>query len=242
MPIQKRKEMGQKAREWAINNYSSDVIGKKFEEFIDTADSIDYTNFSIQPEQQDPLFKVPNIEDNSTWLKFLYANILKRPEIDEKDDGHKYWMQEIAKGMKRQDIENYFRQVAWQENQKNKQIDFKDFLNEDDEGKRLLYVIPEDEGDVFLSTSLFPSIKRLYPEYKLYVATKNEFFEILEGNPYIDKIIPFVPQMENQIWCEGNKDNKGYFEIAFLPYIGTQKILNYLHNAKDKIDFELKNF
>jgi hypothetical protein len=242
MPVQKRKEIGFKAREWTIENYSSAVIGKFFENFIDGAEFVDYKNFTIFPEDRNPLAKIPDIQNDSEWLKYMYLNILKIHDMDEKDEGHKYWMQEISKGMKRQDIENHFKQVAWQENQKNKKTDFKDLLNEDDDGRRILYVIPEDEGDVFLSTSLFPSIKRLYPEYKLYVATKNEFFDILEGNPYIDKVIPFVPQMENQIWCEGNRDNKGYFEIAFLPYIGTQKILNYLHNAKDKIEFELKNF
>jgi len=242
MPIEKRKEMGRKAREWTIDNYSSEVIGKKFEEFIDSSDFADYNNISINQEPQDPLCKIPFIENNSEWLKTLYAKILKRPEVDENDDGHKYWMQELAKGQKREEIEKYFRQVAWQENEKNKKIEFKDLLDKDDDGKRILYVIPEDESDVFMSSSLFPSIKRLYPDYNLYIATKNEYFDVLDGNPYVHKVIPFVPQMENQIWCEGNKDFEGYFEIAFLPYIGTQKILNYLHNGKDKIEFDIKNF
>ena len=241
MPISKRLEMGKKAREWTINNYSSQVIGKKFEEFIDSAELIDYKTFSILGEEKDPMFKMPQIENQSEWLKCLYANILKY-NVDENDDGHKYWMQELAKGVKRQDVENYFRQTAWQENQKNKKINFEDILSKDDYGKRILYVIPQDESDVFLSTSLFESIKKIYPDYNLYVATKQEYFEILEGNPFIHKIIPFIPQMENQIWCEGQGENKGFFEIAFIPYIGTQKILNYLHNGKDKIEFDIKNF
>lgn len=241
MPVQKRKEMGEKAREWTINNYSSDVIGKKFEAFIDSAELIDYTKFSVQPEEQDPLFKVPHIEDNSTWLKFLYANILKRPEVDEKDEGHQYWMQELAKGVKRQDIENYFRQVAWQENQKNKKLNFEDLLGKDDKGKRILYVIPQEEVDIFLSTSIFPSIKRTYPDHNLYVATKQEFFEILDANPYVYKVIPFIPQMENWIWTEGNKDNNGFFDIAFTPYFNSQKMVNYIHNGKDKVEFDIKN-
>jgi glycosyltransferase involved in cell wall biosynthesis len=241
MPIQKRKEIGEKARQWTIDNYSSNVIGKRFEDFIDSADLVDYTKFSIQPEEQDPLFKVPNIEDNSTWLKCLYANILKRPDIDENDDGHKYWMQELSKGVKRQDIENYFRQVAWQENQKNKKLNFEDLLDKDDKGRRILYVIPQEEVDIFLSTSIFSSIKRNYPNYNLYVATKQEFFEILDGNPNVHKVIPFVPQMENWTWTEGNKDNNGFFEIAFTPYFNSQRMINYIHNGKDKVEFDLIN-
>jgi glycosyltransferase involved in cell wall biosynthesis len=241
MPVEKRREMGRKAREWTIDNYSAESIGKFFEDFIDSAEYIDYKTLSIAPEEQDPLYRMPNIENNSEWIKCLYANILKRPEVDENDDGHKYWMQELAKGQKREEIEKYFRQVAWQENQKNKKFNFEDLLDKEGSSKRVLYVMPEDENDIFISTSLFPSIKKLYPDKNLYVATKQEYFDILEGNPNVYKTIPFVPQMENQIWCEGNKDNPGYFEIAFIPYIGTQKILNYLHNGKDKIEFQIKN-
>ena len=40
-----------------------------------------------------------------------------------------------------------------------------DYLDEDDEGKRMVYVMPESEVDVFLSTALFKSIKNKYPEY-----------------------------------------------------------------------------
>jgi len=242
MPISKRKEMGEKAREWTINNYSSEVIGKKFEEFIDQSDLIDYNTFTIETEKQDPLCKIPEIQNNSDWLKYMYANILKRPDVDEKDEGHQYWMQEIAKGAKRQDIENYFRQVAWQENQKNQKINFEDLLDKNDKGKRILYVIPHEEADVFLSTSIFESIKRIYPNHNLYVATKEEFIEILDGNPYIHKIIPFLPQMENWTWSEGSGQHEGFFEITFIPYINSQKIINYIHNGKDKIEFDLKSY
>ena len=47
--------------------------------------------------------------------------------------------------------------------------------------------------------------------------------------------------MDNLLWLEGHADHQGYFEIAFLPHIGTQRLLNYLHNGKDKIEFEIKN-
>ena len=65
-------------------------------------------------------------------------------------------------------------------------------LDKDDEGKRILYVIPQSAGDVFMSTSLFPSIKRIYPEYNLYVATDPKFQPILDGNNHIHKILPYV--------------------------------------------------
>ena len=233
-------KLGKTAREWTIKNYSIEVLGKVFEDFIDSAPYADFSSIENE-ELRDPFCQMPEIEDNAKWLIFMYHNILKMKNVDENDDGHKYWMQELAKGMKRNDIENYFRQVAIKENQQMKKVDFKDILNPDDEGKRMIYVIPESAEDVFLSTSLFKNIKNQYPDYILYVATKPEYFSILKGNKYVDKIIQYFPQMDQLLWLEGMGDHKGYFEIAFLPYLGTQRMLDYTHNGKTKIEFNLNN-
>lgn len=240
MPKDKRILMGKKARDWTIKNYSIKNIGKFLEDFFDQCPFIDWDNIEISPKEKDPYFQVPDIKDHGEWIKFLYANILKRPEVDENDDGYKYWMNELGRGMQRIDIENYFRQVAAQENQKNRKIEFEEILDSDDKGKRILYVMPESDSDLFLSTALFKSIKDTYPEYNLYVATKPEMQNLLEGNPYVKKIIPYFPQMDNLTWLEGAGDHSGYFEIAFLPYLGTQRAVSFLHNGKSKINYKLK--
>ena len=117
--------------------------------------------------------------------------------------------------------------------------DFRDFL--DKEAKdRILIVVPESAGDVFMATSLLPSIKKTYPDKELYFATKQEYIPILEGNPYIHKILPYQPEMESLPIMEGRLDHKGYFEICFLPHIGTQRHLDYLHQGdSDKIMFNI---
>ena len=240
MPIQKRKEMGIKAREWTINNFSVENIGKEIEKFIDNSEYTSY-DFSLKEEEKDPNAHIPHIEDNNKWITSLYHNILKMKDVDENDDGHKYWMQEISKGIKRQDIENYFRQVAVKENEKNTKVDFESLLDKDDAGKRILYVMPESIGDIYISTALFENIKKQYPDHNLYVAVKSQYFEILEGNPYIYKIIEYNPQMDQLLWLEGAGDHKGFFEIAFLPHIGTQRFLDYIHNGKTKIQFDIKD-
>jgi len=198
----------------------------------------------VEEEQRNPHVSIPIIEDDSKWLVWMYNNILKMKDIDEKNEGHKYWAQEMSKGMERKDIENYFRKVATDENQKNstKKIEFSDLLDKDDEGRRMLYVIPESIGDIYLSTSLFKSLKELYPDYNLYVACKPEFLDVLNGNPYVHKKLHHIPQMDNLLWLEGQKEHKGYFEVAFLPYMGTQRIFDYQHNGKDKIAFELNRW
>jgi rubrerythrin len=241
MKPSERKEMGKKAREWTISNFGVENICSQIESFIDNQEFADWSKMSSIQEERDPYCQIPQIQDNGQWLLFMYNNILKMRDVNENDSGYKYWMEEIAKGAKRQDIENYFRNIASQENQKNKKIEFEDMLDKNDKGKRLLYVMPESIGDIFLSTSLFENIKKQYPEYNLYVAVKQEYFEILDGNPNIHRLLNYIPQMDQLLWLEGMGDHEGYFEIAFLPHIGTQRMFNYQHNGKTKIAFDLKH-
>lgn len=236
MSPKKRQEWGIKAREWAIKNFSTHAVGSIMEKEFDKMPLIEY-NFSIEEEKKNPHAVIEDDPNNSTWLITLYDAIL-RMKVDEEDSGHKYWMGELNKGAKRQDIENYFRRVALQDNQKTEKVEFSEFLDKEDEGKRVLYVMPESIGDIYLSTSLFRSIKELYYDYNLYVAVKPEYSDILDGNPYVHKVLPYIPQMDNLVWLEGQGNHKGFFEIAFLPYGNTQKFLSYLHNGKDKIAYE----
>ena len=150
-------------------------------------------------------------------------------------------MSRINKDLTRQQIEQYFRQVALQTIQEKRsgQIKFEDFLNPNDKG-RVLFVLPEGAGDIYLATSLFKSIKERYPDYALYIATKPQFKELLDANPFVDKWLEYNPIMDNLLWLEGRGENKGYFNIAYLPHIQTQRALTYLHNGEDKIDFNLK--
>jgi hypothetical protein len=235
----KRREMGKKAREWTIENFAVENIGKFIEKFIDEAPEVNYDFDLSKEEQKDPYIQVEDIKDDSQWVSSLYHKILKLPEVNDQDEGHKYWMQQLKQGGKRVDIEKYFREVAIKDNEKNKQTSFEDLLDKDDKGKRVLYVMPESAGDVFMITALFDSLKETYPEYNLYVATKPNFFPILEGNPHVHKVIPYNPQMDQLLWLEGAGDHQGYFEIAFIPHVNTQRILTYIHNGKDRIAFDL---
>jgi len=240
MEKSKKNEMGKKARTWTLENYSINSIGKKIEKFLDEQETTNY-DFEVKaPIIKDPKATIPEQPDDAAWVKSLYKFILKC-DVADADQGFQHWMNQIKNGMKRSDIENYFRQVAEKDNASQvKPKEFSELLDSDDEGKRLLYCMPESIGDVYLSTSLFESIKETYPEYNLYVATKKENFEILDGNPYVHKVIEYVPQMDNLFWLEGIGGHKGYFQIAFLPHIGTQRMIDYVHNGLDKIAFDNK--
>lgn len=239
MKPESRSKMGQQARQWVLDHFSTEAVGKQFEEFLDALDPIEY-DFDAPPVKQDPDFVVPNIEDNREWLLCMYENILKRTQED--IEGVKYWLNQLSQETTREDIEKYFKQVAAKENAENFPTQLKDLLDEDDAGNRLLFVMPKSIGDVYWATSLLPSIKNQYPEYNLYFATEKMYFDMLGGNEFIHKVIPYHPSMENLLALEGAGDNQGLFEIVFLPHLGVQKIFDYQHNGKSNIQFDLCTF
>jgi len=106
--------------------------------------------------------------------------------------------------------------------------------------KKILFIVPESAGDIFLSTSLLPSMHKNYSGYEIYFACKEEYQDILFGNPYITKVLNYKPIMENQIVMEGTASWKGLFNISIMTTILTQRMINYLNNGETKIMFELK--
>lgn len=237
MKPKKREKMGKQARQFVIDNYSVEVIGKQLEKVLDEMQPVDW-NFDFETEERDPNYEPIQTDNNSEWLSDLYKNILK-VETYPTDEGHKHWMKRLNDDLKREDVLKYFRSVAEKENRENKKVDLADLLDEDDKGKRLLIVMPERIGDVYLTTSLLPNIKKQYKNLNIYFATRPQYFEVLDGNPYVHKCIPYHDSLANLPLMEGQGDHEGYFEIAFIPFLGTQRIVNFPHNGKDKIQFEL---
>ena len=236
-----KKEWGAKAREWVLSKFSNKVVGGFIEDFIDSQPEHNFDFVESIEDRKDPNASIPKIENESEWIKSLYKNILKR-DVDPTYEGHQYWMSELAKRTPRADIEKYFRDVARKEAEDliKKEYDITDYLDEDDEGRRIAFVLPGNERDVLYSTSLLKSLKDTYPNYNLYYITKKSYFNLLETNDYIHKVIEFNPIVEQPFYLEGKGKDKGWFEIAFLPYFGTQKTINYTHNGKDLINFDLK--
>ena len=234
----KQKElMGKQARQWVVDNFSTEAVCKKIEEFIDNAPDVDY-EFDFEQRRANPDYAMPAIENDSEWVLHMYANILNYEGVSEDDDGYKHWMSELKKGMPREKVEEYFRSIADKENKDKNKVNFEDLLSSDDKGKRILYCMPRSAGDIFLSTSLFKSIKETYPDHNLYVATSPEFFDLLDGNEHVHKVLPFDEALENHHFTEGSGENKGHFEISFIPHITTQKFQSYQHNGKDIINYK----
>ena len=223
-----RKDMGGKARQWVIDNFSVNVIGKKLEEFIDSAPKIKPKDFPVM-EKCDPDADIPAVKDDSEWIKLMYSLILKT-EVDNDDDGLKYWLGELKKGVPPSMIEKYFRSVALKDNVKKEEDKFKNLTDKDDKDRRILFVIPDDPIDIFSCTSLFRSIKESYPNFNLYVSTRKEFYPILHGNEFVHKLIEYDEYHNNVREIE----EEGYFNVVYTPQLNN---LNFHHFNRDVTNY-----
>ena len=229
---QEEKEKLQKgARQWAIDNFSQNTIGKFLEDFIDSAEFTNY-DFDFENIKKDPNAKIPEIENDSKWITALYENILKRENVLEDDDGHRYWMSELAKGADRGSVENYFRQTAVKENSQNQSIKMEDILDKED--KRILFIAPKSLRAAFTSTSLLRSIKDSYKNHNIYVACEPDKSVFFESNDKVHKVIPYTNEMQNPNWVKGLVEQTDYFDIIYSS--NNVDLQNFSAVSKNKIN------
>lgn len=244
MKSDQKRKMEQDSREWAISNYSASINGKKIEEFIDSQGLIEEESSWVNKEIKNinPKAQIEHVHDNLQWILQLYNEILdSKPRND--DDGVTHWLSQIERGVPRANIESYFRDVAKKELQQENEQSLEALFDKEDKDerlKRLLIVQPQSAGDIFIVTSLMDSIRDRYPknEWKIYFACEPKFFDLVLGNPNVDKLIPYHQIMDNQLVMEGKGDHIGHVAICLNPYFSTQRLLNYTHNGFSISQFE----
>lgn len=234
----KRAKLGQKARQWVIENFSIEAVGKQLEAMIDAFPEVNY-DFSFEFEGVNPDCPMPTCEDEDQFIIESYKNILNEA-VDANHAHFNEWKNQLKFGVAREQIYQHLVQLARNKSSKPKAIDFSELLDEDDEGKRLAVVMPQSGGDILMINALLGNLKELYPEYNIYIFTNPKFFDLIRDNPAVHKCLPYSELCDNLLFLEGQGEHKGYFEIAFLPYITTQKMYGYHHNGKDKLQFSLQ--
>ena len=219
MDSTKKDQMGKAARNWALENFSVKNVGAQIEKFIDSSRLIDKANYP-KPEKMDPHAKIPPTKSATDWLKSLYKNILKTT-VTSKDEGLVYWLGELSKGAPQNQIEEYFRNVASKDNTKSKSKSLVEKLSKNK--KRILYVMPLGDVDAFVSTSLFASIKDLYPEHDLYVACNKDVHSLFHANDYVHKILLYEDSFNN-VQSLKSKDGEDLFEVVYTPHLNKNNI------------------
>ncbi|MBF0442920.1 MAG: hypothetical protein HQK54_13520 [Oligoflexales bacterium] len=197
----------------------------------------------MKPQPKNDQYPFPDVPDADQFITLLYSNILRMDEPPN-GEGRKHWMARIREGMNRQDIYNYFLSVARQENQKNgaSNQDFSSFLDKNGK-KRGLILIKESIGDILITTSLFQSFHEQHPDTDLYVMVDEKYKALLEGNPYVHKILPYIQAMEQEMLAmgAGQTPDSAYFDVFYHPAIQTQRVLAYLSQPSPAFDVRGEN-
>jgi glycosyltransferase involved in cell wall biosynthesis len=234
-----RKEREKKSRQWVIDNFSVEVIGKQLEDIIDEMPPIDY-DFESKSLDYNPDYQPKsNYASNEEFIIDIYKNILC-DDVDENSQGFKHWMGQLQAGKNPVEVINYFKNVANQEKQKLNVPSLEDLLSKEEGSEKIAVVIPSSEVDVLLVNALLKNLKSQYKKYNLYIFTQPQFYPYVDDNPAVYKLLPYSPSIENQLLMEGVGDHQGYFDMVFYPHATTQKALSYLHNGSNKHQFSLR--
>ncbi len=241
-----RQDLVDRARAWAIKEFDANNISKQIETFLDTRQPIDWGTYLNKKKEIKNV--AGQVEDKQTDLEFVQHcyKVILNMDLPENESGVQHWLKFLSqpqdKRKLREELVNCFRRAAIEHNNKiQPQIPFESLLDKNHKCK-VLIIMPESIGDIFLISSLFKSIRERYPrpDWGLYFATKKEYFELLDCNSDIDKLLEYNQQMDNLVAMEGQGTNKGYFDIVYPCHFGTQRLLNYMHNGVDKHDLQLK--
>lgn len=241
MPIKQREQMGKKARKFVVDNFSTEVVGKIFEDVFDKAPLVDWSEgFSFDFEKRDPFYIPKDSQDDIEWLKDLYKNCLKM-RVETNNQGLNHWLRELRKGSSKKSIIEYFHGEAIKQNKSELDKDLKSVVNLERPNKRIAYVMPEHEEDIILSTSVVKSLKKSYPNHDIYFFTLRKYFELLDGCEEIYKVCAFKTEMDHDcFYFIGKSDQDAYFDLAFFPYKETKKSLDYSNHGRSKLQFDLK--
>ena len=232
LSLETKKLLGKTARQFVIDNYSIEVVGKFFENLFDSFPHVDYV-FENKKLKCDPFYDPDvNLQDKE-WVESLYCNILTKQD----PAGVIHWMQRLKSDLKRSDVLNYFRKVALSENQNSFLDEMLSSLKENKDSKKIAFIQPNGVEEIIIATSLVTSIKKIYPNYDIYFFTKNEYFDLINSHPDVKKVLNYFNKMDDPLFFEGKGANNKYFDIVFAPYLSINN--NYFRNAEDIIQYNI---
>jgi glycosyltransferase involved in cell wall biosynthesis len=226
-----RLSIGSQARQWVIDNFSVEVIGKRLEEIIDDMPFIEDFDFTIKDLNEEHEFK--NDLPNEEFILDLYENILF-DSVDKNSSGFKIWLSKLEnREADKKTIYDHFIDTAKKTNLKRKsRKDFGSLFSEEDEGRRVAIIIPRSSTDVLLINSLIKKLKHKHKKHNIYVFTESSNFQYIEDNPDVHQCLQYAENIDSPRLLEGAGGNKGFFEFAYFPHTTTQKFPCYIHNGK----------
>jgi hypothetical protein len=234
--------ISERARTWAYDRFSVEKVGARWEKIIDALPPIDFESITLSAEdvRKNDAYPFPTeISNPEQFVSDLYKNVMLTDEPIT-SEGFQHWMKRIEHGFSFKSIWQSFIGIAKQDNLK---IDEKNATaakvvepakaSVDANGKkRLLLIMRQSIGDVYMISSLLRSISETYPNHNIYFATEERYSNILADHPLIYRQINYVPEMESETHAISNGDYVGFFDVYLHPGIPTQRQRCYLSKAE----------
>lgn len=224
-----RGKLEKRAREFTIEWASTDNVCRRIADYFESLEPANWEGFSFEPVPKNPAHVPPNNLSPEEFSINLLTEMMHE-RVDKNTSHVKNWAAHLRKSNDYQGVYKHFVNLALQfnANLNNKPVDLAELLDKND--KKIAVVLAESAGDIVIVNSLLGQFKALYPEYNIYFFTKPEFFELVEGNPAVHKVLAWFPAAENIFFMEGNGSHSGYFEAVFYPASQTQRHISYNHN------------
>ncbi len=103
--------------------------------------------------------------------------------------------------------------------------------------KNILIIKPSSLGDVVHSLPTLKALRDRFPAARLSWLINREFSDILEGNPYLDEIIPFERRYRGFYTFTKGLKRKGFDLIIDLQGLFRSGLMALLSGAKKRIGF-----
>lgn len=93
---EERAKLGKLGREWTIKNYSPEVVGKQWEDYIDSLPPVDWDyKFDFVPKN--PMAAIDmNVESDLDFVLQLYDKILNMKMDPTTDEGVAHWLKQLS--------------------------------------------------------------------------------------------------------------------------------------------------
>lgn len=216
----KAKDLGAKAREWALKEFDPNVGIQKYIDFVESSENtFDYNFFDIKNVDYPPDY---SIESNCDFVIDLYMGIFGFHFTKENVDVRKYT--ELLNNQSREEVVRQIKQVAHEHNAHQKPLSIEDFIKKTDK-KKLIFVCPGVATECFSALPVVEALIFKYKDWEVYVSCQTDNFPIFEHLGI--GLVPFDPSMNEPYKLEGRSSWKGWFDIAFQPYLNP----SWIHNG-----------
>lgn len=184
-----KDKLGKQARDFILNKYSSEVIGKKLESIIDNMEER-YFDFNFEDRTLDINYQPKEELNDLEWVIDIYKNMLGVYQTQHDKDAQ-YWTERLSSGSTRDELFHRFKNICNMElNNRDNKNKLNNLLNKN---KKLIGIqASENEYTVLLASSLINEIinEEDYKQCKIVFFCGEQYKSIISNNSDIELVLP----------------------------------------------------